>query len=71
VHGSLTRLFRNDVFEATRPVGLSQGETGQTFDPINADSKGVADQDSLSRQQYGWKAGLTHKKDKRLPVRCF
>jgi len=65
VHGSLNGFFRNDVFDARDPFAFSQAlQPGQTFDPLNADSKGVPIKDSLSRQQYGGTLGLPIKKDK-------
>src|SRR6266478_5254154 len=65
VHGSLNGFFRNDVFDARDPFAFSQAlQPGQTFDPLNSDSKGVPIKDSLSRQQYGGTLGLPIKKDK-------
>jgi hypothetical protein len=65
VHGSLNGFFRNHVFDARDPFAFSQAlQPGQTFDPLNADSKGVPIKDSLSRQQYGGTLGLPIKKDK-------
>jgi carboxypeptidase family protein len=65
LHGSLYGFFRNDAMDAQNPFSFSQAlQSGQTFNPANADTLGSPIKDTLSRQQFGGTLGLPIKKDK-------